>query len=207
MNQIEAIIFDCDGVMFESRQANLAYYNRILAEFSYPPVLAEQKDLAHLCHTASSPAVLANLLREEDLSPALNFAATLDYREFIPYMKPESNLLDLLENLSGDYPLAIATNRGKSILSILDHFNLQDFFTVVVTSQDVERPKPAPDMLFLAAEKLKVKPEHCLFIGDSELDRLAAAEAKVQFAGYGGGVSGLISLTNHLELLDYIQPL
>ena len=64
MSRIEAVIFDCDGVMFESRQANLAYYNRILAEFSYPLVYAEQKDRALLCHTASSPEVLTNLLRE-----------------------------------------------------------------------------------------------------------------------------------------------
>ena len=204
MSRIEAVIFDCDGVMFESRQANLAYYNRILVEFSYPPVSVDQKDRALLCHTASSPEVLANLLREEDLSPALNFAATLDYREFIPHMEPEANLLDLLEHLSGKYPLAIATNRGKSILSVLDHFSLQGFFDVVVTSHDVERPKPAPDMLFLAAEKLSIEPENCLFIGDSELDKLAAAEAKVQFVGYGGGVSGMISLSNHLELLDYL---
>ena len=204
MSRIEAVIFDCDGVMFESRQANLTYYNRILAEFAYPLVSAGQKDLAHLCHTASSPVVLANLLREGDLQPALDFAATLDYREFIPHMEPELNLIELLEQLSGQYPLAIATNRGKSILSILDHFSLQEFFSVVVTSHDVERPKPAPDMLFLAAEKLDIKPEYCLFIGDSELDKAAAAEANVQFVGYGGEVSGEISVSNHLELLDYL---
>ena len=204
MSRIKAVIFDCDGVMFESRQANLAYYNRILAEFGYSLVSVEQKDRAHLCHTASSPEVLANLLRNEDLQPALKFAATVDYREFIPHMEPESNLLDLLEHLSGMLPLAIATNRGKSILSILDHFNLQEFFDVVVTSHDVEYPKPAPDMLFLVAEKLAIEPEYCLFIGDSELDKMAAAEAKVQFAGYGGGISGIITLSNHLELLDYL---
>ena len=204
MSRIEAVIFDCDGVMFESRQANLAYYNCILAEFGYPLVAAEQKDRALLCHTASSPEVLTNLLRESDLLSALNFAATLDYRQFIPQMEPESNLTELLEQLIGQYPLAIATNRGKSILSILDHFNLQEFFSVVVTSHDVERPKPAPDMLFLAAEKLETEPEFCLFIGDSELDKSAAAEAKVQFAGYGGGVSGKFSLSNHLDLLNYL---
>ncbi len=204
MSQIDAVIFDCDGVMFESQQANLAYYNRILAEFAYPLVSVEQKELSHLCHTASSPEVLANLLRAEDLQSALNFSATLDYREFIPHMKPELNLLDLLESLSGHLPMAIATNRGKSIISILDHFNLLKYFSVVVSSHDVERPKPAPDMLFLAAEKLEVRPDRCLFIGDSELDKLAAAEANVQFAGYGGSVSGTISLSNHLELLDYL---
>ncbi len=204
MSRIKAVIFDCDGVMFESRHANLAYYNRILSEFAYPLVTSDQPQQALLCHTASSPEVLANLLRKEDLRPALDFAATIDYREFIPHMEPELNLYDLLESLSGSYPLAIATNRGKSILSILDHFDLKDYFSVVVTSHDVERPKPAPDMLLLAMQKLDRKAEDCLFIGDSELDKLAAAEANMQFAGYGGGVSGMISLSNHLELLDYL---
>lgn len=205
MSRIDAVIFDCDGVMFESRKANLAYYNRILEKFSYPLVSAEQRDLAHLCHTASSPNVLKNLLREEDLPLALSFAATLDYREFIPDMDQKENLVELLEQLSDQYPLAIATNRGKSVLAILDHFDLYSYFSIVVTSHDVERPKPAPDMLLLAAEKLNVNPENCLFIGDSELDKLAAGDANIQFAGYGGGVSGVISYSNHLELWDYLS--
>jgi phosphoglycolate phosphatase len=205
LSQIEAVIFDCDGVMFESRRANLAYYNRILEEFSYPLVSTEQTELAHLCHTASSPDVLACLLRQEDLAPALNFASSIDYREFIPQMEPEPNLTDLLEPLSKQYPLAIATNRGKSILPILDHFNLQDFFATVVTSHDVEHPKPAPDMLLLAAENLNIVPDKCLFIGDSGLDKTAAEAANMQFAGYGGAVSGSISLSNHLDLLDYFM--
>ncbi|MCK5913144.1 MAG: HAD family hydrolase [Desulfuromusa sp.] len=204
MSSIKAVIFDCDGVMFESHRANLAYYNRILAEFSYPMVSTEQKELAQMCHTASSPEVLANLFCSDDLTAARKFAATLDYREFIPHMEPEANFEDLLEQLSGQYLLAVATNRGKSILAILEHFKLQQFFTVVVTSHDVEQPKPAPDMLLLAVEKLQIGAESCLFIGDSELDKSAAAAANMKFAGYGGGVVGLISLSNHLELLDYL---
>jgi len=204
MSCIHAIIFDCDGVMFESHRANLAYYNRILAEFSYPLVSTQQKELAQMCHTASSPEVLANLFCQADLTAARKFAATLDYREFIPHMEPEANFEDLLERLSDQYQLAVATNRGKSILAILEHFKLQQFFSVVVTSHDVERPKPAPDMLFLAVEKLQLEVESCLFIGDSELDKSAAAAANMPFVGYGGEVSSSISLSNHLELLDYL---
>jgi len=204
MGRVSAIIFDCDGVMFASHRANLAYYNRILAEFSYPLVSSQQKELAQMCHTASSPEVLTNLFQPDDLVAARKFAATLDYREFIPYMEPEEDFLNLLQRLSGDYPLAIATNRGKSILTILEHFSLQQFFSVVVTSHDVERPKPAPDMLLLAVERLKVEAADCLFVGDSELDKLAAAAANMQFAGYGGEVSAPISLSNHLELLNYL---
>ena len=92
MAQLKLVVFDCDGVMFESKQANLAYYNRIFAKFSYPPVLLEQQQRAHICHTASSPNVLAALMSEADLQPALSYAATLDYREFIPFMQPEPNL-------------------------------------------------------------------------------------------------------------------
>ena len=38
MNNINGIIFDCDGVLFESRKANLAYYNAVLSQFGEPPV-------------------------------------------------------------------------------------------------------------------------------------------------------------------------
>ncbi len=203
MSRLDAIIFDCDGVMFESRQANLAYYNRILEEFSYPLVTCEQSENAHLCHTASSPVVLAELLRQDDLVPALEFADSLNYTEFIPHMEQEDNLTDLLDSLVGHYQLAIATNRGHSIFTILEHFGLSDYFSVVVSRVEVENPKPAPDMLLLAAELLKVDTDRCHFIGDSELDKYAATAAKVSFVGYGGAVAGDISSLSHLELLDY----
>ena len=204
MSQIAGIIFDCDGVMFESKQANLAYYNRIFAKFSYPPVLLEQQQRAHICHTASSPNVLAALMSEADLQPALSYAATLDYREFIPFMQPEPNLQEVLEKLSAKYPLAIATNRGSSIEPILAHFGLDNYFSVVVTSRDVAKPKPAPDMLLLAAGRLQLSPEACLFIGDSELDQQAAFDARVRFLGYGGLAAGEVALQNHLQLLEYL---
>ena len=202
MNGVRAIIFDCDGVLFESRAANLAYYNRILMEFSYPPVLPEQQERAHLCHTASSPQVLAALVAPQDLLPALEFSATLDYRQFIPYMTPEPHLEEMLGRISRHFPLAIATNRGTSVEAILTHFGLRDFFSIVVTCKDVKRPKPAPDMLLLAAARLGMATENCLFVGDSELDQEAAVQARVRFAGYGGLAGGEFTLANHIQLID-----
>lgn len=206
MSRIEGIIFDCDGVLFESRNANLAYYNRILEKFSYPPVTPEQKEQAHLCHTASSPNVLAELVAPEHLQPALNFAATLDYREFIPDLTPEPHLEYVLDKLSARYPLAIATNRGTSVDAILGHFGFGAFFNVIVTSRDVARPKPAPDMLLLASEQLGFAPQSCLFVGDSELDQQAASGAQVRFVGYGGLSAGELTIDSHLQLLDFLPP-
>ncbi len=204
MVETRAVIFDCDGVMFESRQANLAYYNRILEQFSQPPVLPEQKERAHLCHTASSAVVLKTLLGEENLAAALAYAAALDYREFIPLMEQEPHLVEIFEHLTAHYPLAVATNRGYSIRAILAHFDLNNYFSAVVTCHDVAAPKPAPDMLLLTAEQLNVTPGECLFVGDSVLDRQAADAAGMPFIGYGDGSPGMRNVDTHLALLDYL---
>jgi phosphoglycolate phosphatase len=200
------IIFDCDGVLFESRQANLAYYNKVLAHFDEAPVRAEEQERAHLCHTAASPEVLLRLLGADRHRQALAFAATFDYRDFIPYMVPEPGLVEALERLAGQWPLAIATNRGTSMVEVLEHFSLTHFFRTVVTSRDVARPKPHPDMLLLAAERLGLTTEELLFIGDSELDRLAAAEAGIRFVAYKGWVAGDLRVDAHAELVELLLP-
>lgn len=204
MTRIEAVIFDCDGVIFDSHSANLAFYNKILERFNYPAVKAEEEDKVHLCHTATSTVVLKGLMADEHVSEALDYASKIDYREFIPYMIPEPHMTEVLHELAESYPLAVATNRGKSVVPVLEHFNLRDFFSVVVTSHDVERPKPAPDMLLLASEKLRVKAANCLFIGDSELDMQAARDAQIDFVGYGGNVAAAVTLDSHAELLPYL---
>jgi len=209
MKNIEAIIYDCDGVLFESHAANLAYYNQIFAAFGYPLVTVEEKEKAYLCHTASSPQVLAGMMRAQDVPAALSFAAEIDYRDFIPFMNPMPHLHRVLEVVASHYPLAIATNRGSSVVPILEHFGLDHFFSAVVTSRDVEKPKPAPDMLLLAARQLGYQPHACLFIGDSELDQAAAAAGLFHFAGYGEKFAREKSvervLNHHLDLLQHLN--
>ncbi len=151
MKNIRGVIFDCDGVLFESRQANLAYYNFILAHLGEPPVREDEPDKVHLCHTADSPRVFEGLLGPELSGEALKFAATLNYRRFIPFMIPEPGMDRALADLSARMPLAVATNRGSSMPEILRHFDLVPYFSAVVTSKDVPRPKPYPDMLLKAA--------------------------------------------------------
>lgn len=205
MSRIEALIFDCDGVIFDSHSANLAYYNKVLKKFSYPLVRAEDHEKARLCHTACSSDVFKGLLMKEDVQPALDYAAALDYREFIPSMILEPHIREALGELVGDYPLAIATNRGRSIEPVLEHFGLKDFFSVVVTSHDVKRPKPAPDMLLFASDRLNVEVGNCLFIGDSDLDKSAAQDAGIPFLGFGSNVETPDRLLSHADLIPFLD--
>lgn len=200
MTNLEAIIFDCDGVLFDSHNANLAYYNRIFSHFGSPLVSDPLSPQAQICHTASTPVVLGSLLDPSDVKAALQFAQELDYREFIPLMTESAGLKVALKRLGSEMPLAVATNRGNSMQEVLGHFDLAQYFEVIVTSRDVEKPKPAPDMLLLAARQLGFMPQHCLFVGDSELDRLAAEDAVMPFVAYGENIDIKCKVSSHDDL-------
>ena len=202
MNGIRGIIFDCDGVLFESRKANLAYYNTVLMHFGEASVEDSDHAKAHLCHTAASPHVFSQLLGKERTAKALSIAAELDYRQFIPYMTPEPGMKAALAKLSETYPLAVATNRGYSMQGILEHFGLSHFFQTVVTSRDVRQPKPAPDMLHEAAKRLQSAAHELLFVGDSELDQAAARTAGMPFAIYRGDLQADVRIEHHDELVE-----
>jgi len=202
MNGIRGIVFDCDGVLFESRKANLAYYNTVLSHFDEPPIKETDHANAHLCHTAASTHVLLHLLGEQRAPQALSIAAELDYRQFIPYMEPEPGMREALSALAGFYPLAVATNRGYSMPAILEHFDLSRYFSTVVTSRDVNHPKPAPDMLYEAANRMQLSPHELLFVGDSELDQAAAKSAGMRFAVYRGDLQADLRLEHHGELVS-----
>ncbi len=201
MTAVKALIFDCDGALFDSQQANLAYYNRVFTQFGYPSIRDPLSAEAHICHTASSPVVLASLMDVSVVDDALLFARGLDYREFTPLMIEARGLKQGLTRLADRMPLAVATNRGGSMQDVLKQFELERFFEVVVTSSHVKKPKPAPDMLLLAARQLGVGPQHCLFVGDSELDSQAAEAAGIPFVSYGGGVKAARSVNSHAELV------
>ena len=212
MNTVKGLIYDCDGVLFESRKANLAYYNAVLEVMGEALLDDEEGEIADICHTASSPIVFNVLLGEERVAAAMEIAGELDYRRFIPKMTPEPNLAETLAALSRYLPLAVATNRGNSMAEILAQFSLTEYFRTVVTSRDVPCPKPAPDMLLLAAERLQLNPKELLFVGDSDLDRQAAAAAGIRFIGYkmagqGEWVDGHPALVDLLMAEGACEPL
>ena len=205
LNNLDGIIFDCDGVLFESRRANLAYYNAVLAHFNQSPVEESDHEKTTLIYTAASPEVFGVLLGKEFVEDALNVASQLHYRQFIPWMDPEPELFEMLDELSASRPLAVATNRGNSMSEILAHFKLDHYFDVVVTSRDVSRPKPYADMLFLAADKMKIPLERLLFIGDSEYDKMAAESAGVRFFAYKPQFEHEPFLSSHGELATLLR--
>jgi len=116
-------------------------------------------------------------------------------------MQPEPGMSAALAGLSRHFPLAVATNRGSSMHEILAHFGLSGYFRAVVTSRDVPRPKPYPDMLLEAGRQLALDPAQLLFVGDSSLDRAAAQAAGARFAAYRNDLQADLRVDSHDQLL------
>jgi len=87
---------------------------------------------------------------------------------------------ETLEILSRDFKLALITLRyadREQVTDELTHLGIKEHFHVVVTALDVDKPKPSPDALLLAASKLKAPIEQCAIVGDSIIDVQAGRAA------------------------------
>ena len=183
---LRVIIFDCDGVLFASEAANLAFYNHIFAFFGLPVVEADDDVQLAILHTYSSHQVFEHFFgRGQPYEEVLAYARTVDYRQFIPLMEPRSELHSILGRLAARCRLGIATSRTGTMELVSRYFKLEPYFQHVVTAGDVLRPKPHPDMLHRALELFQVQPTEALYVGDSDLDRQASRAAGIPFVGFG----------------------
>lgn len=179
----QAVIFDCDGVMFDSRQANINYYNHLLAHFDQP--LMTEEMITHVHMNTANESIL-HIFRHAPhlIDEALQYAKELDYSPFIPYMIIEPGLKELLQELRPDYGLAVATNRSTTINKVLVSNGLDKAFDIVVSSLDVTHPKPHPESLFKILDFFGIESKEAFYIGDSLIDYQTAKGAGVGFIAY-----------------------
>jgi phosphoglycolate phosphatase-like HAD superfamily hydrolase len=97
---------------------------------------------------------------------------------------------EMLAQIHGRYPMAVVSARDeKSTLRFLNQFDLCKYFDVIITGLSAPHTKPYPDPIWLAAQKMGVKPEECLMIGDTTVDiragKAAGAQALGVLCGFG----------------------
>ena len=182
MKRDSAIIFDCDGVMFDSRHANTSFYNHLLVHFGLPPMAEEQVNYVHM-HTADES--VRHIFRgTPHVEEAQMYRVEMDYTPFINDMIMEPGLKELLGLLKPKFGLAVATNRSYTIGKVLEWNGLDGYFDIVVSSLDVKNPKPHPESLFKILDFFEIAPNDALYVGDSLVDYETAGAAGVPFVSY-----------------------
>lgn len=182
---IKLIVFDCDGVMFDSRPANKEYYNYLLKYFQKPEM--DENELEYV-HIQSVDRCLQHIFRNHhDIArrEIEKLRESLDYKTFLKYFVMEQDLIAFLTMAKErNIYLAISTNRADTMQLLLDEFALTPYFQKVMTSATATRPKPAPDGMLEILDFFGVRKEETVFIGDSMVDYHHAANSGVRLISF-----------------------
>ncbi|MCP4024221.1 MAG: HAD family hydrolase [Desulfobacteraceae bacterium] len=183
ISQIKAVVFDCDGVMFDTATANRKYYDEVLAKFKKPPLTNEQFVKVHMMTVKVAIEYL--FPEEEDLAKIFNCLKNIGYKKFIKYMSMEEGLRELLSQLKQSGMIrGVATNRTNTMEKVLADYDLEGDFEVVITAAKVERPKPDPEGLNVILDQFNLDSREMIFVGDSEYDQVAAQRANTWFVAF-----------------------
>lgn len=180
MKKIRAILFDMDGVLVDAKDWHYEALNKALRLFGFEITRSE-----HLKNYDGLPTAvkLKILTKEKGLPEGLHsfineikqqYTYSIAFNNCKPRFIHEFSLSKLK---SQGYKIAICSNSIRdSIAMMMERAALLKYADVVISNQDVKKPKPDPEMYIEAAKKLGVKPEECLILEDNE-NGIKAAQA------------------------------
>ena len=179
----KAVLFDFDMTLIDSSHGVTFCLNMVAERFGL-----EKVERPEVLKTIGYPMEEAM----EMLWGAFDPSWTNHYRDhLVPFeyerLAPFAGVRETLEKLrANDVVMAVVSNRRR-LLPALAGAGLEDFFSMAVGMEDVSAPKPDPEAINLVLDRLDVSRERAFFVGDSEIDAIAARNAGVRFIGITTG--------------------
>ncbi len=176
---MQAIVFDFDGTLVDSRQDITCSIRAALERLEIPCVLSDEAIGAMV----GRPLTEMLLCAGPTLDGARLELATAEYRvHFAVHCQDHSRLYDgvasLMQSLRGRVRLGCATTkRPEPAGRVLASFGLQPLLDAWRGTDESMRFKPAPDVLLAIAADLGVPPSQMAYVGDTAADLIAAREA------------------------------
>ena len=166
-----AILFDMDGVLVDSLDAWWESLNSSLKAFNLKPMTREEFIRKYWGHD------LRDNLKTMKLDPEIGTFCNTVYSEHLSSIHIYPDTKKTLETLH-QYKKAVITNTPKDCAQqILKQFDIEQFFQVIVTSDEVKFAKPNPEIIFKACSLLHVQPKEVITIGDTDSDVKAGRAA------------------------------
>jgi len=199
--KIKAVLFDLDGVLIDSYIAWFNQFNETLKHFGHEPI-CEKKFRKHWGQSTEDDVRI--FMPERTLDEVRQYFAD-HHEEYASHLKINPEAKDILEKLKNmKLKLGCVTNSHRAIVKqILTSLKLIKFFHVIVTADDVKKPKPAPDMLLKACKLLRVTPTQTIFLGDTIIDLKAGKNASCVVIGFM--IKSHNEVSSLAEFLDLVQ--
>jgi HAD superfamily hydrolase (TIGR01509 family) len=165
---IAAVVFDLDGVIVDSESVWGEIRERFTEETGgrwHEGALREMMGMSSVEWSRYMHDELAVPLPPEEISSQVAERVADVYREHLPLLP---GAVEAVRSLAEHWPLAVASSANRSLIDlVVEHAGLADAFRVTVSSEEVKRGKPAPDVYLEAASRLGADPESCAAVEDS----------------------------------------
>ncbi|MFK3938178.1 HAD family hydrolase [Alkalihalobacillus sp. NPDC078783] len=209
---MKTILFDFDGTLADTLPVCFKAFQDVFRSFD--EVELTDEDIV-MMFGPSETGIIRNQLKHPDVEAAIE-------RYYASYSEHHNKLVEkngdiraLLEKLkTAGYQLGIITGKAQRSLDLsLQALDMRSYFDVLISGDDVNKPKPDPEGIELALHQLGAQKESAIYLGDSDADLLAGQRAYVQtgevhwLPGYQPllTVQGDQVFLNTAELLEYLN--
>ncbi len=202
---ITSVLFDMDGVLLDSQPM---HYDADIATLGNFGVEISASDVEKYAGTT-------NLDRYKKFREEYGMHASVDemvsFREqcIMKFVKeyplePIDGVVNLLKSVKSiGLKTAVASSSSYDfIYAVLERLNIREYFDDVVSGEDMENGKPAPDIFIETARVLNSEPKECVVVEDSHNGVLAGVRAGMKVVGYVNPSSGIQDLTIASVVID-----
>ena len=177
---VRYIIFDMDGTLIDSSAIISNSINYVRSKLGLPPM--DRKVILEAVNDTSihRPRFFYGV---EEYEPRhvkwfREYYSKNHHKQTVLY----TGIKELLEELKPYFRYALATNAYReSAMLILKNLGIEHYFDIIVCGDEVEHPKPAPDMIYKIIDFFGCKKDEVVLVGDGKTDEEAAKAAGITF--------------------------
>jgi pyrophosphatase PpaX len=174
--ELKAILFDFDGVIINSYEAWFNVFNDLRKKYNLKEIGRQEFDKKVWGNSLYEEAKI--YFRDQDLEEVKHSYNSLrnKYSEKTILLPKVKKVLESVKKKK--IKIGLVTNSfRKATLNTLKFHKISKYFDVIVTVDDVERPKPNPEPVIKACEKLDIIPQETIYVGDTKFDYKAGKAA------------------------------
>jgi HAD superfamily hydrolase (TIGR01509 family) len=179
----EAVIFDWDGTLADTRKVIVASFHKALREtlnIDVEDEFIERRIGVGAADTFREILKEKGIPLDEDLIKRLLKVKIQVQISLAGEVELFAGARELLDALNGKVKVALASMNNREVIShMLNALRVKDCFSVVITRDEVRKSKPNPEIFLKSALKLKTPPEKCVVVEDSIFGVEAAKTGKM----------------------------
>ena len=190
MAEIEACIFDLDGVIVDTAKYHYLAWRELANKLGFDFTLEQNEQLKGVSRMASLEILLGigKISLTEDQKNDYADEKNQRYVEMVSQMKPDEIIPGAKDFLIQVQKAGLKTALGsasKNATAILDRLNLTQYFNVIIDGNKVFKAKPDPEVFTKGADGLNIKYQKCVVFEDAEAGIEAAKAANMKCVGIG----------------------